>query len=90
MTQATTADRPLTASAPAFDLSVDAGQMYQLLTCALEAWSSYWTACFRARGLDDLYRANIGLAAQSLTLVGHAAAERQRVDGVVTPTLNEA
>jgi hypothetical protein len=90
MVQPNTTDPKVVAPSPSAVIGADVAQMGQLLTCGLEAWVAYWTACFAARSLDDLYRANAGLAAQGLTLVGHAASERQRVDGEVIPTLNDA
>ena len=90
MTQAMMTDHPIAAPGSSQALTADVAQAYDLLTCALQAWSAYWTACFSARGLDDLYRANAELAAEGFTLPGHVAAERQRVGGIITPTLNDA
>jgi hypothetical protein len=87
-----TRQTPLAPDAPAPEamLGSDVAQMYDLLTCNLQAWSAYWTAWFGARSLDDVLRANAALAAESFSLAGLAAARRQSFHGVVAPTLNEA
>lgn len=89
MARPDTTDPEISWRNPAGPLGSEVAQIHQLLTSGLEAWSAYWTACFGARDIVDLYRANTALAAETLTLAGHAAAERQRVGGRVTPTLNE-
>jgi hypothetical protein len=83
---------PLAPTAPSAGaiLGSDVAQMGDLLTCGLQAWSAYWTAWFNARSIDDVLRANAALAAESFSLAGLAAAQRQSFHGVVAPTLNEA
>ncbi len=90
MNSLNTTDPQISAPSPGAALNAETAQMQQLITCGLEAWGAYWTACLGARDFAGLYRANTALAAEALTLVGHAAAGRQRVDGRVVPTLNEA
>lgn len=85
-----TTDPQISGPKPGAAVGAEMAQMHQWLTCGLQAWSAYWSACFGARDFADLYRANTTLAAEALTLAGNAAAERQRVDGRVTPTLSDA
>ena len=75
---------------PAEVLGSDVAQMYDLLTCGLQAWSAYWTAWLNARSIDDVLRANAALASEGFNLAGLASARRQSFHGVVAPTLNEA
>lgn len=79
-------------AAPLYSVFLDSevAQMTDLLTCSLQAWSAYWTAWLNARGVDDILRANLTLAAEGFDLAGMAAARRQSFHGRVTPTLNEA
>ena len=74
---------------PVAMLGDDAAQIGDLFTCGLQAWSAYWAACFGARSVDDLLRANAALAAEGFSLAGLAAARRQSFHGLVVPTLNE-
>lgn len=71
-------------------LGSEVAQMYDLFTCALQAWSAYWTARFNARSVDDILDANGALASESFNLAGLAAARRQSFHDVVAPTLNES
>ena len=71
-------------------LGRDANQAFQISAGVFETWARYWTACLQARTFDDLLAANTALASDSVDLVGHVASLRQRIGGVVTPTLNDA
>lgn len=90
MTRLNTTGPQIPAPTPGAAVGAEMAQMHQLLTYSLQAWSAYWSACFVARDFADLYRANTTLAAETLTLAGHAAAKRQRIDGSVTPSLSDA
>lgn len=89
MTRQVPPEPALTAPDAGARLGDDVAQMYDLLTCSLQAWSAYWTAWFAARGVDDLLRANAALASEAFSIVGLAAARRQTFHGRLAPTLNE-
>ena len=65
-------------------------EVFELWTCAGQAYVDYLLSLGRVRGLGDLLDANVAAALNAVELCEQAACAMQRRHGVTIPTLNDA